>query len=268
MNNQAEAVFRVRADATNPGQFFACCGLVELAERVCESNMLCWFGNGAFSVSNVDGMPGPESFEDLIGRIAGLPLTQLDREDGAASPLHISIGGGLRLDWWRDSGLGKALKTWAGSQNGARIALAMQKAILGLDAEACLNFSTVVYDPAQPTNKVEPFYFDARRGARPFSRDIGFAPDALQMTTPAYPAVEFLCLVGLQRCRPKPAGEARMFDYYTWQVPLPTSVLQTAVCGLLPAVGARGYRFENAFRTDQRKHKAFSPAIQLWRMPT
>jgi CRISPR-associated protein Csb3 len=80
------------------------------------------------------------------------------------------------------------------------------------------------------------------------------------MTTVASPAVEFLCLVGLQRVRPVPTGKPRIFDYRTWAVPLPPQVAPAAAAGLLPAVAARGYRFESWFRTGQRKHKAFITA--------
>lgn len=84
------------------------------------------------------------------------------------------------------------------------------------------------------------------------------------MTTAAYPAVEFLCLVGLQRFRPLPVpGNRRVFKYHTWAIPLETSIASSAVCGWLPQVRSRGFRFENAFRTDQRKHKAFTPATLI-----
>lgn len=269
MNERHDPTIRIKVDVSNPGQFFACCGLLELAELIYRCDLLCWFDEEGFSVSQLDRAGDPFSLRDLIAQISELHLTQLDPEDHGASPLNILGSRILRLDWWKDSKSGgQALKTWAGSQNGFRIALAMQKAIPKSDVKECLDVSMVVYDSADPVKKVEPFYFDARRGARPFSRDIGFAPDALQMTTPAFPAVEFLCLVGLQRCRPRPRGEGRVFDYFTWRIPLPLSVLPVAASGLLPSVAAQGYQFENAFRTDQRKHKAFSSAIPLSRRRT
>jgi len=88
-------------------------------------------------------------------------------------------------------------------------------------------------------------------------------PDSLAMTTFAYPAVEFLCLVGLQRFRPVPTDKKRVFDYCAWTLPLAAHIAPLAVCGWLPAVGGLGFRFEVAFRTDQRKHKAFTPAIPI-----
>jgi CRISPR-associated protein Csb3 len=83
------------------------------------------------------------------------------------------------------------------------------------------------------------------------------------MTTTAFPAVELLCLVGLQRCLPRRTEQPRVYDYYTWTTPLLPSLCPAAVCGLLPHLGGRGFRFENWYRTGQRKHKAFRSAIPI-----
>ena len=81
------------------------------------------------------------------------------------------------------------------------------------------------------------------------------------MNTLAHPVVEALCLVGLQRCRPRPTRTPRVFDYFTWHIPLPVSVVPAAVSGLIGDGDC--YHFANAFRTDQRKHKAFMPATRI-----
>jgi CRISPR-associated protein Csb3 len=126
----------------------------------------------------------------------------------------------------------------------------------------------VVHDPDEPEKKVEPFYFDARRGPNAHSRDVGFSPNDLQMTTTAFPAVEFLCLVGLQRCLPAKTGQPRVFDYFTWGTPLTPSLIPAATCGLLSQSRRVRYRFENWYRTGQRKHKAFRSAIPFQREVT
>ena len=94
---------------------------------------------------------------------------------------------------------------------------------------ALFDCGMVVRDPDQPDNKVEPFYFDARRGASALPIDIGFSPDSLQMTNIAYPAVEFLCLVGLQRFRPLQTANRRVFQYHTWSLPIVVTPLKTSV---------------------------------------
>lgn len=247
---------RIRVDATNPGQFFACCGLLELAERL-HPGASGWFENDSFVISE-----GP-SLKTLMARIVVAELKQLDTDDTTASPILISAPFGLRLDWWKSRDKTSSdLKVWAGTMESFRIARAMQHAMRAPEFATAeiLNIGMVAFDPDDLEKKVEPFYFDARRGPNAHSRDVGFAPNDLGMTTIASPAVELLCLIGLQRVRPVSTGKPRLFDYHTWSLPLPSVLAPVATAGLLPDAGARGYRFESWFRTGQRKHKAFITA--------
>ncbi len=83
------------------------------------------------------------------------------------------------------------------------------------------------------------------------------------MTTTAFPAVELLCLIGLQGARAAPTPEPRVYDYYCWPVPLDSSLMLPASTGLLDLPRQRGYRFEVWYRSGQKKHKAFRSAIPL-----
>jgi CRISPR-associated protein Csb3 len=270
MKRTPEPAISVRVDPTNPGQFFACCGLLELADRLW-GGAEGWFEQGAFFARPIDCDDQTErSLGSLLRAVAGAFVRPADPEDEASSPIEIPSPFDLRLDWWKDDrGGGKQLKVWAGSMRNVRIAHAMQSVLHWEESQtgALFDYATVVYDPAEPDNKVEPFYFDARRGSSAQPIDIGFSPDSLHMTNLAYPAVEFLCLVGLQRFRPMPTETPRVFDYYTWTIPLATSIASLAACGLLAHAGARGFRFRSAFRTDQRKHKAFTTATAFARSP-
>lgn len=245
---------RLHVDATNPGQFFACCGFLELAGRLC-SEAEGWFENGDFCVRC------GHAFEEVIEAIRGAELVKLIPADATASPISINAPFKLRLDWWKANDRATAgLKVWAGTMESFRIAQAMLQA---MRAEAFLtpnlfNVGVIAYDPEDPAKKVEPFYFDARRGPNAHSRDVGFSPNDLGLTTTAFPAVEFLCLVGLQRCQPIPTERPRIYDYHAWNVPLEPMLLPAAVAGLLPSTAA--YRFESWFRTGQKKHKAFLTA--------
>jgi CRISPR-associated protein Csb3 len=280
MSQVPEPAIRVRVDPTNPGEFFACCGLLELADRLW-GGVEAWFGDDSFLIK-VDGAEASlftllsaahdirlvETEENLNEEDQSEEQDGLDRESTA---LTIVSPVSLRLDWWAD----KSLKTWAGSMDARKIFLAMCNAI---DAhhENPLNQQQIVFDAAVETpvraqgkhakaKKREPFYFDGRRGAAAWSIDVGFSPDSLKLTTAACPAVEAMCFIGLQRCRPKPTVTPRVFDYYLWRVPLDIRIVPAAVCGLLPYVQNLGFRFENTFRTDQRKHKAFTPATPIAR---
>ena len=167
------------------------------------------------------------------------------------------------------------MKTWAGSMDARRIFIAMCNAI---DPQTSDPFrqSQVVFDAQAPmaagsANRsraqlsAEPLY-DCRElgeASRALPIDVGFSPDSLKLNASAYPVVEAMCLLGLQRCRPRPTQVPRVFEYFAWQVALPTPIVSAAVAGLFG--NGRCYRFENIFRTDQRKHKAFTPATHISR---
>jgi CRISPR-associated protein Csb3 len=266
---------RVNVDPTNPGQFFACCGLLEIADRLWRGAE-GWFENEEFCIAcsgtlfqllsaaaTVKFAESSDSNEDDDGEADD------EDDDDLFQPLQIISPVQLRLDWWAD----KSIKTWAGSMNVNLIAVAMCYAIDPQQHDP-FNQIQIVYDPpvlqnldrkARKVNskKREPFYFDARRAPNAHPRDVGFSPNDLKMTTAAAPAVEFLCLIGLQRCRPARTSRPRVFDYFTWAEPLPVSLLPPAVSGLLPGCRGSGYRFENWFRSGQKKLKAYRPAILL-----
>lgn len=267
MKTNPEPAICVRVDPSNPGQFFACCGLLELADRLW-GGAEGWFEKEKFFLRLLGGKDGKE-LGVLLNETSNARLMQIDLNDDFASPAELASPFALRIDWWKEGATGGGeLKVWAGSMRGVRIARAMQATLnrSELHNEGLFDHRSVVYDPDDPDKKVEPFYFDARRGSNARALDIGFMPDSLnKMTTVAYPAVEFLCLVGLQRFRPVPTDTRRVFDYFTWNVPLTAQVASLAVAGLLPFVGNQGYRFQIAFRTDQKKHKAFTPAIPIER---
>ncbi|WP_162668306.1 hypothetical protein [Gemmata massiliana] len=207
--------------------------------------------------------------DELIRDVCVAEMTLLDSDDIYSG--RIRIGTPFRpfvLDWWHESGgkpEAKDLKVWAGTMESYGIARAMQHAMR--DPKFLLpglfDVGLIAYDPNDATKKKEPFYFDARRGPNAHSRDVGFSPNDLALTTTAFPAVELLCLIGLQRCLPARTDEIRIYDYFTWSEALPPSLLPAAVTGQLPHFGARRYRFENWFRTGQKKHKAFRSATPL-----
>ncbi len=248
--------FRIRVDVTNPGQFFACCGLLELASRL-GPDAQAWFEPAHFVVSKAP------SLAELMNTLREVHLIQMDTEDITASPIQVSEPFSLRLDWWKSENRADSdLKVWAGTMESFRIARAMQNALRddAFATENLLDIGMVAYDPDAPDNKVEPFYFDARRGPNAHSRDVGFAPNDLGLTTIASPAVELLCLIGLQRTRPVRTDQPRVFDYVAWTQALPACLAHVAVAGLLSEFSGPRYRFESWFRTGQRKHKAFLTA--------
>jgi len=99
---------RIDVDPTNPGQFFACCGLLELADRLWGAAE-GWFDRGEFRIAAVGDLP------DLIRGVSLAELVQLDPGDDTGSPIELGPPlRRLRLDWWRDERAGgKDLKVGA-----------------------------------------------------------------------------------------------------------------------------------------------------------
>ena len=258
--SKPEATIRVNVDPTNPGQFFASCGLLELADRLWPGAE-GWFEEREFCIECGG------TLSDLVRAVTSAALIQLDPGNDTSSPIELgSPFRPLRLDWWQDEDAGgKELKVWAGTMESVRIARAMKNAMTAEQflSPGLFDVGLIAYDPDDSEKKVEPYYFDARRGPNAHSRDVGFSPNDLQMTTTAFPAVELLCLVGLQRCRPAKTKQQRIYDYFTWGKPIPSNLLAAVVPGELTLPGSFGYRFENCYRTGQRKHKAFRSAIPI-----
>lgn len=179
--------FEVVVDVTNPGQYFACCGLFELAFRLTGAAR-ARFGDGCFEIEADTSLP------TLIDALVSTKLVQVDPEDDTNSAIALQAPfTHLRLDWWHQThGHVRDLKVWAGTMESVRIARAMQGAIRApaFVERGLLDVGVVAYDPDAPTKKVEPFYFDARRAPNSHSRDVGFSPNDLGLETIASPAVE------------------------------------------------------------------------------
>jgi len=261
---------RIRVDASNPGQFFACCGLFELADRFWDGAR-GWFDDESFLLQTLTERQA--DLAELIQCIGNAGIRVLpvagDEEKTLAAPFVLGTPFDLYLNWWNENGPVRKLKVWAGKMDGPRIAGTMKNQLLRpeFQSEDVLQRACIAYE-ATSGKKVEPFYFDGRRGAGALPLDIGFGTDPLKMETMTHPAVEFLCLAGLQRCRPRSTDTIRVFEYFTWEEPLLLPLAPAAVAGLIPEYLLEGFRFECAFRTGQKKHKAFTPAVRLERRPS
>jgi CRISPR-associated protein Csb3 len=237
-------------DLTNPGQFFGCCGVFELAQRLwpCAT---AHFEGAHFVVSDGD-------LKELVTKTAQAPLEVLEPANQTSSALRLAEPFDLRIDWWK---VERGLKTWAGRMSVDRIATSLQRDLPNTLSNGFFDDGHVVV--GADGKKVEPYYFDGRRGAAALPLDVGFSSDALSLETVAFSATEFFTLVGLQRFRPcEVSKKLRVYRYRAWRAPLPVTLAALAAANILPDDGLL-YQFESAFRTDQRKHKAFSPAIPV-----
>lgn len=239
---------RIPVELTNPGQFFACCGLLELADRLWQGAE-GWFEGDHFFIRTDRG-----SMEGILGalqqsaisntmtptQIARLnelsTMTKKKREaingleeekselDGMRRKAPVLIQGPilLRIDWFCDPYTrGFALKTWAGQQSVVEITSDMFTGVLNVAVAAPFSPWTHVRDVGLPFN------FDSDLGAQGSGLDIGFSFDKLEgssitrINRGCRPVLEFLCFVGLQRFRPREIANTDSFLYSAWSIPLP-----------------------------------------------
>lgn len=241
-------MINLHIDPANPGQFFGCCGVFELAQRLWPDST-ARFEGARFVVSE-------GHLDALVDAASKAPLLVLEPGNQTSSALHFGAPFDLRLDWWKHE---RGLKTWAGRMSVDRIAHSLQRDLPGTLSQGFFDDGHVIV--GADGKKVEPYYFDSRRGAGALPLDLGFSTDALSLETVAFSATEFFTLVGLQRFRPR-ESRPRIYRYRTWRAWLPATLAALAAAEVLADEGPL-YQFESAYRTDQRKHKAFSPAVPL-----
>lgn len=241
-------MIRLDVDLTNPGHFFGCCGVFELAQRLWP-RATAQFEGAQFVVSDGD-------LKELVTETAHAPIEVLERANQTSSALRLAEPFDLRIDWWK---IERGLKTWAGRMSVDRIATSLQRDLPNTLTNGFFDDGHVII--GADGKKVEPYYFDGRRGATALPLDVGFSSDALSLETVAFSATEFFTLVGLQRFRPLEV-KLRVYRYRSWRTPLPVTLAALAAANTLPDDGPL-FQFQSAFRTDQRKHKAFSPAVPV-----
>ncbi len=241
-------MIRLDVDLTNPGHFLGCCGVFELAQRLWPG-ATAHFDGSSFVVSDGDR-------NTLVTAAAQASIEVLEPENETSSALRLAGPFDLRLDWWKSE---RSLKTWAGRMSVQRIAMSLQQDLPSTLSNGFFDDGHVVV--GADGNKVEPFYFDGRRGATALPLDTGFSADALSLETVAFSATEFFTLIGLQRFR-LASVKLRVYRYRAWRAALPVTLAALVAGDALRDDGPL-FQFESTFRTDQRKDKAFSPAIPV-----
>jgi CRISPR-associated protein Csb3 len=280
MTHLDENTIRVRVDPTNPGQFFACCGLLELADRLW-GGAEGWFDNDSLGFNLRSLSASDVTTEGLLVQVVHGALSntmtaaQLGRRESLGAipkkvrskameaekakldgiwreaPVFLGQPFGILLDWFRDDRSGGSdLKTWAGQQSVIEIARSMQSAagsvLNGLPPERCLS--------AIAANDSLPFNFDSDLGAVGGALDVGFSFDPLKdFTIRMKPLTEFAAFVGLQRFRPRRKNKENSYRYGMWKQPLEPQVAQVAACGLLDTKETAIWEFRLLYRTKYLK---------------
>lgn len=278
-----EPTIRVAVDPTNPGQFFACCGLLELADRLW-NGAEGWFelSSGLFNVHSAGSEALTEHFltrlrqcelsntmhETDLHRYAQLKgmkkkdmsvAEELERKafdkQWRELPLRLGTPFRIELNWFLDSQYGGSrFKTWAGQQSVIEIATSMKTPV-----------TEGLYDSVNPLDwlrefcgSLVTFNFDSDVSAQSSGLDVGFVLDPLGMGSASRPLLELLAFVGLQRFRPQADPSANAYTYACWQQPLLPGSAAAAAAGVLHLPRSQRFRFPLLYRTKYLK--SFLPA--------
>lgn len=245
MNDSAStSTLSVQLDARNPGQFFACCGLLEVAHRLSTAKspsapVEAWFESDRFHVS-CPSLAGSDALIGLIRVAAGCAAVVVEANGGdrKVAPLHLAEPLDLRLDWWlRPGSLPTRFKTWAANATSLQMYAKWSEPLNNLLADVSTDPSSILIASALTQGS---YGFDSSLGWN--ALDVGFS---LNERLPLRPAVELFGAIGLQRFRPLYDQEGDTVEYRTWSVPLSVVVAAPIVNGAVSY--PRSTRFRSKF---------------------
>jgi CRISPR-associated protein Csx14 len=236
----------LNVDTRNPGQFYACCGLLEISSRIWPESE-AWFEVTArgsrYRIATNSG--DNEPLVEIVRRVSE-PDTVVESDAESYAPglrPLLLIPFDLRLDWWIEDGVQKSpLKMWAGQQTPQRIMSDMQAQLSHLKPGHDL-----LYQQRPMKGR---WGVDAASSWT--ARSVGYSPDEQNMPWIAHPGTEVFAAIGLQRCRPLriEGMKGRWFSYYTWTCPLAISVLPVAAIMGKGQIAQR-YLFNKKMRNKQ-----------------
>lgn len=246
-------------DPENPAQFFACCGIFELASLFCGSN-----AKGVEAAFDYDRLQpqhalfrlhhSPKGLSELVQLLKAAQPSAPERSGEAPVTLRLAELVDFNLDWWLepDRFSKSRFKLWAGQQTSLTLVATMLGALPdGADANML------------ETNKVP---MSGRFGLDPRSAwnalDFGSSVNEQKRDAYTFPLTETLAAVGLQGFRPKRNGGTRnSYSYRLWTSPLPPVVARAATQGAMPVSG-QGFTFSIEKRSGAYSYFTYAQPIQ------
>ncbi len=276
----AESVIPV--DLRNPGQVFACLGLLELADSLIGDTEAGFdFGTDSRGATYRIRSQGPNNPVDIVlgflatsepravapprWRPKKIPettkaLEKLEEEiakqresstypcsapdTSAAMPIELigKCGHRFMLSHYADGSKRNPFKLYAGNRSALSIATRMLQSVADIWNSQRNELTKNPLDLLTPMGGS--FNFDPR-GAWT-AVDVGYSPDAHNHMVTASPVVEMLAACGLEHTRPV-EYETRKIRYAAWSASLPPILARVALAaGAIPGISTRSFRSELA----------------------
>lgn len=250
----------IPVDLLNPGQVFACLGLMEAVEVLCGpcEGVFEQQAGETLSVFRFETAQASDPLETVVSFLERAEVRALAphgsglraKEPGVAteelggtsypckppdtpSALPVLIRHGdrtMRIEHWADGSSRDTVKFWAGAggYSGAALTRDALCAIGGLSDDFRQAARQAPFGIEAPMSSS--FRFDWRRDYVPM--DVGFSPNShAQLTMVGYPFVEILAAIGLQHARPSrvsPRDKLR-YRYGVSTVRLPTTFVRVVL---------------------------------------
>lgn len=236
---------RIKVDVSNPGQFFACCGLLELADRL-------WPGAEGWFDATIFNLRTDGTLREILARLISEVPRELDSVCGdipvkpIIAPVALTVDGrgsqALVIDFWMQvrivkgkvqaisnppwnfwSGQQTPLRIWRPLRDGLRRILAhnSDEELLDLFALQCPLKGRFGFDSVAAWNAL----------------DLGFSPNDQGMAVNSSPASELLSAIGIQRFRPVVSDDRSTISYSTWSVPAGAIIASTMSCVAIHGYG-------------------------------
>jgi len=232
-----DPTFSVNVDVTNPGQFFACCGLLELAHRLWPGTE-GWFENGRFFLAAGNART---DLSDLLTPVVKCDVKPIPNsaDDPKIEALAIGDPINMRLDWWLGQNKKPNLfKTWAANATSRQMFCKWRRSLeKNID-----RLATQPEEVLTVTERMQGSYgFDSDLSWN--ALDVGFSLNehARLKCLPTHPAVEMIGAIGLQRFFPILETREQVVRYVTWHAPLAAPVARVAAIGAFPVVRTESF---------------------------
>jgi CRISPR-associated protein Csx14 len=268
---------RFPLDPCNPGQFYACCGLVELFDLHGAQTLSCFKldprlpRQAIFAITSAASLHlsdvltalkkarcnavlrhKPEAFRK---RRSGQPERNEPGGKDSTAPLLVSLQEQtITLDWWLDEYWDEKsdLKFWAGNQSSLQIFTTLSQ-LIAPASDAQEIFESVAMAKGR-------FGVDPRSAWE--ALDLGYSPNEQSQAVRTYPSVEVLAAVGLEGYRPMGSRRDGL-RYSLWLSPLSRPATRSACMqgwNGLPCV-AYGFRLEGrgSYKYFTFAERLFSP---------
>lgn len=219
----------IKVNVRNPGQFFACCGILYCADRMFENAECCFIDDQFIIQAECDINP----INAIIKKITKSETASTIKPDtnDADTPLYIdSIP--MRFDFYNHIDNRHKIKLFAGQERFEKI------------ISRWMNYLQE-YDVVDTTNLEDFARLDVPSGLDTATSwnalDVGFSLNEQRLTRQSYPLIEFFAHVGIQTYAWTKNKEAYM--YRTWPIFLPITVVRAVSTGIIRLQNTRCFRF-------------------------